>query len=179
MCLATEAVLIVALGLVAGCRPRPRAPALEQDVVYQNKQEGFRFLAPEGWQMRARTEVPPGLIDAERLLVEYKRMTTEKPATLDVSMADVPSSTDLSECLESGSVGKETWKRVGECEKFELSGLPAARAAFEGKIGSERILREVVAVRRGERVYFFSGVFPADDTRARAQVRKAVQSATW
>jgi hypothetical protein len=157
----------------------PRAPVLDKEVVYQNKQESFRFLPPDGWQQWGRTEVPPGPLTQERSLVEYRRIHSDQPATLQVSMADIPSTTELKDCIESHSVAKEFWKKVGDAEKFELAGLPAVRTAFEAQIGPSRVMREVVAVRHGERVYFFSGVFPADDKQARAQVRKAVESATW
>src|SRR5262245_1447579 len=89
----------VGLALLLGCTPKPVAPALRDEPVYQNDQEGFRFLVPEGWSQNARTEVPPGPVEKERLLVQYKRRPPAKPATLEVSMADLPSSTNLATYL--------------------------------------------------------------------------------
>jgi hypothetical protein len=165
--------------LVAGCGPRPRAPALQDEPVYQNMQEGFHFLPPEGWIMHARAEVPPGKLSEEHLLVEYKRVTSAKPASLEVSMADIPIDTDLAACLEGRASPEEPWRPQGPPEKLEVGGQPAARRSLIGQFVQDRTTREMVAVRRGERVYFFDGIFPADDSRAREQVRKAVASLAW
>jgi hypothetical protein len=160
---------------VAGCADRPRAPALQDEPVFQNKQEGLRFLPPSGWRMRARTEVPHGPLTEERLLVQYNRLTPDSPANLEVTMADVPPSTPLDECAGSRSDGPEGWQKTAT-EPLEVSGLPAFRATFAGT--PERA-KEVVVVRRGDRVYYFTAIFPAKDAKARDQVRKAVASAAW
>src|SRR5262245_64118678 len=76
--------------LLLGCAPRPRAPALLDEPVYQNEREGFRFLVPEGWKQYARSEAPPGKGERERLLVLYRRLTPGPEATLEVTRADLP-----------------------------------------------------------------------------------------
>src|SRR5262245_60731910 len=43
-----------------GCATRPHAPVLSTEPVYENRQEGFRFLPPDGWVQYARREYPPG-----------------------------------------------------------------------------------------------------------------------
>jgi hypothetical protein len=175
-CAALAALLPALLG---GCGPRPRAPALQDEPVYQNKQEGFHFLPPEGWIIHARAEVPPGKLSEERLLVEYKRVTSAKPASLEVSMADIPAGTDVAACLEGRASPDDSWQPQGSAENIEVGGQPAARRAFLGQFGQDRVMREIMAVRRGGRVYFFTGLFPADDSKAREQVRKAVASVAW
>ena len=80
---------------MTGCTPRPSAPALRDDPVYQNDREGFHFLAPEGWQQSVRSDIPPGKVDKERPLVNYQRNTGVTPASIRVSLADLPASTDI------------------------------------------------------------------------------------
>ena len=48
---------MLAAVLLAGCQPKPKAPALLDEPVFQSD-EGFRFLVPEGWIMAARGNVP-------------------------------------------------------------------------------------------------------------------------
>src|SRR5262245_41969592 len=96
----TLPTLFLAWGVfLAGCDSRPRAPVLRDDPVYQNDQEGFRFLAPDGWSQSMRGEVPPGKVDKERSLVEYRRKKGSAGASLRVSLADLPTSTDLAAYL--------------------------------------------------------------------------------
>jgi hypothetical protein len=163
----------------AGCGSKPRAPALSDDPVYQNAQEGFRFLPPEGWQMRSRAEVHPDKLSREMQLVEYKRFTHEKPASFTVSMDDISPARGLADCLQERKIAPGTWRLHAPVESLTVSGLKAARAVFRATVDGEPTVTEIVAVRRGERVYFFTGVYPEDDARAREQVRKAVASAAW
>jgi hypothetical protein len=165
--------------LFAGCPAGPRAPALQDEPVYQNSQEGFRFVAPEDWNMRSRAEFPPGPMPQERLLVEYKRRASEKPAALEVSMVDVAPEKDVADCVRERGGNSGDWKPSGVVERLEVGGLAAARAVFVNQSGSEVTHREVVAVRRGSRVYYFTGVFPAADKKAREQFRKAVASLSF
>src|SRR5436309_1759630 len=89
------AALLVVLSAAAGCATRPSAPALLDTPIYQNKQEGFRFEVPDGWKMSARAEYPPGPVAQERLLVAYRRTVEDMPATLKVSLVDLPELADL------------------------------------------------------------------------------------
>src|SRR5262249_23226620 len=144
------ALLLTAL---TGCgSSRPRAPALQDEPVFENKQEGLRFLAPNGWKMRARTEVPAGKLTAERLLVEYQNLNPDRPANLEVIMADVSPSIGLPECAESRGQAPEEWRKTGS-ESLEVGGLPAVRVTFADSMErpgkAERAVKEIVAVRRG------------------------------
>src|SRR5689334_537493 len=91
-------LLLVVMLLGLGCQPKPKAPALLDEPVYQTD-EGFRFLVPEGWIMSARANVPPGPVEKERLLVQYRRASGESQATLEVSMMDLPEDADLAAYL--------------------------------------------------------------------------------
>ena len=58
------------LFVVSGCSTKPRAPALQDETVYQNSQEGFRFLPPADWKQQARAEFPAGPV-TEKLAAAY------------------------------------------------------------------------------------------------------------
>ena len=158
---------------------RPRAPSLSDDPVFQSKSEGFRFVAPPGWSMRSRAEVPPGTSQQERLLVEYKRLTADKPASLEVSLIDLPEGTSLASALKTRQPPDGELVRQTPVEEFTVDGVPAVRIAFQVRVDKEKMVSEVVAVRRGERVYFFTGFYPADDNRAKEQVRGGIDSIVW
>jgi hypothetical protein len=171
--------LLVAATLLAGCRPRPRAPDLNDAPVYENDREGFRFMVPEGWSQYARSELPPGKLDKERLLVQYRRTKSEKEATLEVSAADLSPSTDLANYLAAPAFGVKDWKLKPSPESVEVNGVAGTRYDFAGRVGKEEMTREVVAFRRGERVYFFTTLFFTKDTTAQEQSRRAVSRILW
>jgi hypothetical protein len=158
---------------------RPRAPALRDDSVYQNTREGFRFLVPEDWHQHARSEVPTGKTEKERLLVGYKRLSADKPALLEVSLVDLPAATDLEAYLAEPSYGVTRWQAAARPEPLHIQGAEAQRFVFTARVDADNMTREVVAFRRGERLYLFTGVFRTADTTARAQFRQAVESTLW
>ncbi|HZT80003.1 MAG TPA: hypothetical protein VFA26_07275 [Gemmataceae bacterium] len=167
--------------LLAGCSPRPRAPALMQgEAVYVNAQEGFRFLPPPNWTMSHRAEVPPGPLSEERALVAYRRPVGDATASLGVSMLDIPESADLADVIKQRR-GTTEWQPEGEVESLQLGGRPAARGAYRSRkaAGAPALVKEVVAVRKGGRVYFFTAVFDADDAKTREQVRKSIETLSW
>jgi hypothetical protein len=172
--------VLVLVGALSGCSPRPRAPALMQgEAVYINAQEGFRFLPPPNWTMMHRSEVPSGPLSEERALVVYSRIADGLEAALEVSMVDVPESEEMA-AIVRGRRGSSEWKPEGSVETLGVGGQSAARGAFRAsKPGEAARLKEVVAVRRGKRVYFFTGVFAADDDKAREQIRKSIETLTW
>lgn len=173
-------VLFMTLLLIGCGSERPSAPPLQEDTtVYQSQNEGFRFVAPDGWTQRARAEFPKGKMTKEHLLVEYKRLLSNRPASLEVSMVDVPESTALTDYIEKNVYGPEVWKRSGDMEKIEVNGSPAIRVAYVDRSGKSDMAKEIVVFRRGERIYLFAGVFPASDAKARKEVRQTVSSVVW
>jgi hypothetical protein len=173
------AATFLAVILAAGCSRGPRAPALQDGPVYQNTKEGFRFLVPEGWTQYVSGDVPPGRIEQEQLLVEYKLLTADQPAAFQVALVDLAPTMDLGAYLRSNPFGGETWQMDAPTEQREVGGVTATHAELRNKAGKDATVREVVAFRRGERVYFFTGVFAATDANAREQVRRAVASIVW
>jgi hypothetical protein len=173
------ALVLVGLALLAGCGSRPRAPALTNEPVYQNSSEGFRFLVPEGWVQTGKAELPPGTVDPEQMLVEYKQLTSEFPASLEVTAVDLPPSTNLSIYLADRLRKPGRWRQRAGAEQITVGGVSATRMSFSYTADKEEQVREVVAFRRGQRVYFFSGTFVAKDERAQQQVREAVNRISW
>lgn len=174
-------ILAAALGvfLAAGCDSRPHAPALTNDPIYSNSREGFRFRVPEGWKQYASADVPPGKMDKERLLVAYRLMTSGSAAELEVALADLPTDADLEKYLAGRSYGVEKWQIVAPPEHIEVNDAPAVRFVFSGRLGKEKLAKEAVAFRRLGRVYFFVGLYPTGDERARSGIRDAVASVRW
>lgn len=163
----------------AGCSGRPHAPALGNEPVYENKREGFRFGAPDDWIQHAKAEVPPGKTEKERLLVNYQPPVPGKIAFFEVSLADLSESTDLAGFLSSPSFGVSKWRTAGPVREIPINGAQARVYAYGGRIGREEITREVTVFRRGERVYFFTGVYPNSDSQLREQVRRSAASVIW
>jgi hypothetical protein len=169
---------ILVCSLLCGCDGRPRAPALQSGPLYQNEREGFRFLAPDGWVQRARAELPPGHYEKPELLVAYTRVT-DRPAEFEVSLADLPEGADLQKFLTGMPTEGVRWQAKGPPEALTVNGVPATRFPLAGGAGKAAQEREVVAFRRGGRVYFFAGTFPAGDRATRDDVRRAVNSIVW
>jgi hypothetical protein len=170
---------LVLAALASGCTSRPSAPALDNDPIYKNQRAGFRFSRPEGWQQWARGDVPPGKIDGERLLVEYKSLSGDKPATLEVSVASVDPTASLSEFVTRSTLTGEDWRLKGPGENFKINGEPAVRIIYAMRADNKEMVREIVAFRRGERVYFFKGFYEGSDSAARREIRSAVDTVVW
>jgi hypothetical protein len=168
------------LFFVYGCGARPRAPALIDEPVYQNQQEGFRFFTPDGWRIQGRSEFHSGTrLDKERMLVEYRRVKQGPFASLMVSMIDLPETQSVAEYVETRVVAKTSFRPAG-VERLTLANQPAERFSFSGKgEGGVDMTREIVALRRGQRVYFFTAIYSSKDATARDAIRKAVASLSW
>jgi hypothetical protein len=176
-------VVVFAAGCSRGAQPE----------VYQNAQ-GFRLTPPPGWVERVRDDalaartartqrqlpLPPlsipGTSKPERLLVRYDRLTAGYLAWLRVTVANKASSFSPEKSLSSHKPGRG-WRQEGEIETLEVGRLPASRIAFTGRWDDQDYLCETVAFRQGERVYFITASFPASDSAAREEVRRAVATA--
>jgi hypothetical protein len=168
-------LVVLGLGLAAGCSDRPRAPALRDEPVYDNPAEGLRFLTPEGWNQVARADPPPDPSGKDRLLVSYQSTGRGHPAVLEVSRADLPESEDLAARAASPSHGYGPWKPARPPESVEVGGAAATRFVMNAK----DMTKEVTAVRRGGRVYFFTLISGKADDETRQQARRVIGGATW
>ncbi len=165
--------------LLAGCSDRPHAPALRDEPVYQNDAEGFRFLAPEGWAQFARANLPPGPVTKEKLLVGYRRRTGESPASFEVTCVDLPEGADLVAQAIGTPGGPHAWRAAGAPEPTTAGGAAATKFTLLGRPDREQLQRDVVAVRRGPRVYFFTLTAATKDAAARDAVRRVVSGVSW
>lgn len=170
---------LLALVLLSGCEERPSALPLDNSPVYNDTREGFRFLPPEDWRQTARGIVPAGKIARRRMLCEYKSLTPTKTAVLQVSVADVPLSEPLADHVKSETYRAEEWRAVGDAESFEINGVPAARVSYRKPAGKDATIREIIAFRRGVRVYLFTGIYMASDKKTRKAIQAAVDSVVW
>lgn len=171
------AVVVLGVTLLAGCGEKPSAPPLQDGPVYQDRREGFRFFVPDGWTQRARGNIPAGKVTGERMLAEYKCTSTD--SVLRVTVADVPLSTPLTEYVSTNTKTGEDWKLGTPAQDFTINGVPAARITYQMKSGKDEIIREIIAFRRGERVYFFRGFYAASDQQSRKAIQKAVDTVVW
>jgi hypothetical protein len=171
-------LVLLAAVMLSGCRPKPKAPALLDDPVFQSD-EGFRFLVPEGWIMAARGTVPSGPLDKERLLVQYNRADGDAQATLEVSVADFPEDANLADYLSGPSFTASQWKQSGSQEKLDAGGRPGVRYRFSARVNKAVLAKEVTAFHRGGRVYFFTLLFAPADATAPEQIRRAISRLVW
>lgn len=171
------ALLLVALS--AGCADRPSAPPLVNEAVYQNAAAGVRFLAPDGWQMLTRAELPPGPLAKPVVLVSYMEPRGEKPGELELVAADLPEGDDLGAFLAGYRIGGEKWAAPPAAEPVSVGGADGTRYTFTRGKKKDEYRREVTAVRRGGRVLFFAVTYAASDPAHRDQARKSVESVTW
>lgn len=171
-------LVLLAAVLLAGCHPKPKAPALLDGPVFQSD-EGFRFLVPDGWIMAARGNLPSEPLDKERLLVQFRRATGATQATLEVSAADLPESTDLADYLSGPSFSASRWTASGSPEKLEAGGQPATRYRATATVNRAKLAKEVTAFRRGGRVYFFTLLFSPSDATGPEQIRRAISQLVW
>jgi hypothetical protein len=148
--------------------------------VYQNSREGFRFLVPEGWKIQAKSEVPAGKADKERMLVQYTYAPDRQTAVeFEITLADLPPSTNLAAYLAEPTYGSRDWRQVGRVESLSIGGKDAERYVFTGHAGRRTMTKEVTVFRRENRSYFFTGLYASSDKRARSLLHNAVESVKW
>ncbi|MFM7842780.1 MAG: hypothetical protein ACKPEY_00920 [Planctomycetota bacterium] len=160
----------------SGCDSRPRAPALRDSAVYQNRAAGLRFLVPQGWTQVASSVLPSGELSAEFMLVKYQMRTTAQGATLELLCFDDPKASDLVAYHAQASHGIAEWKRVGEPAEFTQTGVVGMRAEYLGSVAKSTMHKDVTVFRRGQRVFSFVGLYWQDDQAAREEIRRAVDS---
>jgi hypothetical protein len=152
---------------------------LRDDPVYQNDQEGFRFLAPDGWNQSTRADIPRGKRETETPLVAYRRRSGPALASFRVSLMDLPTSADLAAHVSAPSYGVDKWIPAAAPEDVTMGKVSGVRYTLRGRSGKQDVIKEVVCVSRGERVYFFTSMYPPGDTDVRDQLRKVVESIIW
>jgi hypothetical protein len=167
--------------LAFGCGNKPRAPQIQKgDGPFHAASEGLRLQPPKGWRQFGYTELPGGRIAKEVDLVKYKLLDGRRIAVMRVSVVDLPEATSVDQFLRERPPSHEDWRPASaKTETVDVSGQPGVRLAFNGTWEGKNAVREVVAVRRGQRVYSFTCIFGSGDTKTRDAVRQAIASVTW
>ena len=166
-------------GLLAGCSDKPQAPSLTYDALFQSDRAGIRFLAPRDWTLVSRSDLPPGEFAKPILLVSYLQSSGPKPAELDLYIADLPPGADFARYFTERRFGPLTWKLKVSVQAIEIGGIRGERLSLTSGVGKDEVAREVSAVRRGGKVFFFLVSFAARDEDHRDHTRKCIESVTW
>lgn len=178
--LRTAGLILAALAAsLPGCQDAPRAPALANETVYQNDAVGVAFVTPEGWTLYAKTTLPPGPLDRPIRLTAYGRAADKFHAEFELYAVDVPPGADLLDYLNTHKIGPGVWTPVGKPLALTVRGVPATRYAFAGVKADAKTRRQVVAFPRGDRQLLIVFTHHDDDSQARDQAQKAIDSVTW
>jgi hypothetical protein len=177
------AALLVWLGLlgfaVTNWYFRPQAPELHHgETAFQSDTERIRFDVPADWVECARASLPRGPLPRELPLVKYKHPAENNTAMLRVTIANAPPEKTPAQCLEQ-RLPEDEWRLMSGPEVLEVAGAPAARAVWAGQGTEKDVVREVVAVRRGTRIFYFTATCLGNDDTSRTQMRRAWKSVTW
>src|SRR5262249_52791913 len=171
------AALLALAGLAAaGCSPVPRAPALDNGPVYENAKEGVRFVVPDGWVQFARADTPPGRVTQALLLVGYHITNANRLAELELYRADLAEGADLAAFLAANRIGTRDWEPKAAPQRLQVNGAEATRLLFTRRDRKAEFVREVVAFRRGGRLYLFALSAEAGDEVSRDQWRQTLNS---
>jgi hypothetical protein len=171
-------VPLLLLGVI-GCAERPKAPPLVNDTVYQNDRVGLRFLAPDGWALVSRAELPSSPLPKPIILVGYHLSKGENHSELEVLAADLAEDEDLGRFLVEHRIGAAIWTLKPPAEPVSINGVDATRHTLTRPEKKGEMRREATVFRRGGRVYYFIITFAANDAAARDAARQSVQSVNW
>jgi hypothetical protein len=178
-CLILSFVLLLAA--LAGCDSRPRAPALTTEAVYSNSDSGLTFVAPEGWVLYAKVNLPADhKLDRPQRLVAYQVGGGDRKGSFDLYALDIPEGQGLLEYLAGPkmAIGAEKWVTKGPPAEETINGVKATRH-IQVSPGKADRRRDLIEFRRPDRTYVFTTTYKASDTQTREQVQRAIQSATW
>lgn len=173
--------LVLLVTAPAGCEEKPRAPALTTEAVYSNTDAGLTFVAPEGWVLYAKVNLPAGhKLDRPQRLVAYQVGGGDRKGSFDLYALDLPAGQGLPEYLAGPkmAIGAEKWTDKGKPVEETINGVKATRHVQAGAGKADR-RRELVEFRRPDRTYVFTVTYKASDTQTREQAQRAIQSATW
>jgi len=162
-----------------GCAERPKAPPLVNETSYQNDKIGLRFLAPEGWSLSSRADLPETPLPRPVILVAYHLSKGGYLSELEVMAADLPEGTDPANVLVEHRIGPVPWVLKPPAETVTINGAEATRHVLTRQVGKGEVRREATVFRRGSRVYFFIITFATGDAPSRDAAHDAVKTVTW
>jgi hypothetical protein len=152
---------------------------LANEPLYQNDKIGLRFLAPEGWSLSSRAELPSGALPKPIVLVAYQLTRGDNPAELEVLAADLAERSDLGPFLIEHRIGAAKWTLKPPAEEVTIHGAAGTRLVLIRKSAKGETRREVTAFQRGGRTFFFLITYSANDSAARDAARQSVESVSW
>jgi hypothetical protein len=170
---------VLLIAICCACSDGPRAPVLHDSPVFQSDSDGFRFLMPDDYKLKSRSDLPSGRIEGDRVLVQYHRYGSGKPASFEVTRRDDWTVETLDTILLAPSHGVQKWVDAGKGESVDLGGTPGQRRVLQGVMGKDRMAKEIVAFRRGDRGYFFVMLSRSGDESARNHFRRIIDGLTW
>lgn len=147
---------------------------LRNESEYYDRIQKLRFAVPEGWKTNAKSNLPVGSLNKERMLVEYQQLGP-LAAVLRVTAVDLKDE-EPAAYLDRTNRRKREFKPPTS-EATQLGGLPATRFTFLHVAGG--LDKEVVTVRRDERLYLFLSECGKTDAKAREAIRNALASVVW
>ena len=171
--------LLAVIVASCGCDSAPQAPELVDSPVYQNDSEGFRFRVPEGWTQTANANLPPGNFEGENFLVRYLVQSPAGGSTLQVLCVIDKDQKDLAEHHLKPSFGVANWKLTSGPDAVDHSVGEAIRMTCAGRFQSSKMHKEVLCIRRDNRVYSFVGLYFDGDDKAQHAIRRALDSLQW
>jgi hypothetical protein len=125
--------------------------------------------------MQVRSLAAPNHEKDGRVLVKYKNLVQGTITSwLTVKVATFSTDLSLAECLLKRKSEDQT--QIGKVEELSIKGRPAARLTVREEIEGYPFIRETTALRRGERVYFLSGVYYEKDKDSPKLIREAVET---
>lgn len=157
----------------------PEAPELRDAPVYENAQEGFRFMVPDGWTQTASSVLPPGEIQGEAFLARYRVKSPEAGSMLVIECSAASNEKSLKDHHAASSYRANQWTLKGQPETLKLGGREARRMMFEATLDGRVIAKEVTCFQKGNRLYSFVGLFSSTDEKARQQIQRAISSVVW
>jgi hypothetical protein len=175
----TRGLMLAGLCLVTGCDSRPQAPELSDSPVYQNDSEGFEFRVPQGWTQTANAILPPGDFEGHTFLVRYLVQSPEGGSVLNVLCFTDQEQMDLQEYHAGPAFGVQQWDVIDESTPVEVAELSGQRMKYSGQLYGKTAHKDVLCVRRGNRVYSFIGIYFDGDDKAMHAIHRALDSLRW
>lgn len=166
--------------ILCGCQRGPVAPELRNSPVYNNSREGFRFLVPEGWTISASANIPSGDLETDLFLVQYNVRTLGSDGQVHViCFQDKQKDIDLAQYHTKPAFGIQKWSLKEGPTKETIHGKEGTWLYYTGRNKGPKMGQDVLAFRKGDRVYSFVGLCEASDNVARQSIHRAFASVIW
>jgi hypothetical protein len=190
--LVATVIAAIGLGVVYAFTPNVRRaqmiegrPMLEQDGPdFVDHQIGVTFTPPAGWAMQERSTESPTTHKAERMVVKFKRLIPgPKAAWFKLNVADVTGDPSPADLIRTRKPREAHFGMTKDPEDgLTIAGRPASRVTFGGDMdpdgkGSRPTTQEIVALRHGPVVLYFTGTFITADAETQQMIRAAIESA--